>query len=370
MYAAIAGLQTHMQKMNVIGNNIANANTYGFKPGSTVFGETLYTANRNSTAGGAQYGGTNASQIGYGSKLASIDLNMGTGSYTPTGLNSDVYINGGGFLMVGPKPTDLQSGFASDPNDLLLTRVGRLAIDSDGYLVDGNGRCVYGFMPQGAEDTGAILMDGDDIQWDNFLRPIRVPAAVPEPEGNQGTQPPTGNTATTAQPGDAYYPTLENTGDLTYGDGMGADSARVLYNSATLSVDNSGLVTVTLKDTQKVVTVGVIAIGDVINPNGLTKANEGYFQIGGNSGKVSVGTVGQIVTGNLNTAESGITGVTQDPLTGTGETTLMTGGLEGSKTDVATEFADLITTQRGYQANTKIITVTDEMLAELINMKR
>ena len=88
MYAAIAGLQTHMQKMNVIGNNIANANTVGFKPGVTVFSESLYTAINNSTAGGNQYGGTNAAQIGYGSQLGTIDLNMTTGSYQPTGVNS------------------------------------------------------------------------------------------------------------------------------------------------------------------------------------------------------------------------------------------------------------------------------------------
>ena len=73
MYAAIAGLQTHMQKMNVIGNNIANANTYGFKPGVTSFSESMYTSISNSTAGGNEYGGTNASQIGYGSQVASIE---------------------------------------------------------------------------------------------------------------------------------------------------------------------------------------------------------------------------------------------------------------------------------------------------------
>ena len=57
-------------------------------------------------------------------------------------------------------------------------------------------------------------------------------------------------------------------------------------------------------------------------------------------------------------------------LTGAGSTTILSGGLESSKTDIATEFADLITTQRGFQANTKIITVTDEMLSDLVSMKR
>lgn len=117
MYAAIAGLQTHMQKMNVIGNNIANANTVGFKPGVTVFSESLYTAINNSTAGGNQYGGTNAAQIGYGSQLGTIDLNMTTGSYQPTGVNSHLYLNGNGFFLTGPKPDDAV-GYQPDPNDL------------------------------------------------------------------------------------------------------------------------------------------------------------------------------------------------------------------------------------------------------------
>ena len=103
MYAAIAGLQTHMQKMNVIGNNIANANTYGFKPGVTSFSESMYTSISNSTAGGNQYGGTNASQIGYGSQVASIDLNMTGGTYAPTGINSHLYLDGNGFFYGWPE---------------------------------------------------------------------------------------------------------------------------------------------------------------------------------------------------------------------------------------------------------------------------
>ena len=177
MYAAIAGLQTHMQKMNVIGNNIANANTYGFKPGVTSFSESMYTSISNSTEGGTQYGGTNASQIGYGSQVASIDLNMTGGTYAPTGINSHLYLNGNGFFMVGPKP-DETIGYVSDPNDLTLKRVGNFFLDSDGYLVDNNGYCVYGFMPQGNEN-GTIKMDGDNIEWDTCLRPIRLPVMSP-----------------------------------------------------------------------------------------------------------------------------------------------------------------------------------------------
>lgn len=117
------------------------------------------------------------------------------------------------------------------------------------------------------------------------------------------------------------------------------------------------------------ITVGIIPIGSVVNPNGLTKESDGYYKAGNNAGEVVVGTCGATVTGALNNNADA-----QDPnrieLTGAGKTQILSGGLESSKTDIATEFADLITTQRGFQANTKIITVTDEMLSDLVSMKR
>lgn len=362
MYAAIAGLQTHMQKMNVIGNNIANANTYGFKPGVTSFSESMYTSISNSTAGGTQYGGTNASQIGYGSQVASIDLNMSGGTYAPTGINSHLYLNGNGFFMVGPKPEDPKNGYAADPNDLTLKRVGNFFLDSDGYLVDSNGYCVYGFMPKG-EDDGSMAEDGDgNVQWDTCLRPIRLPVISPA-----------SNTTGDIKEGGALYPTVaEGTNALTYPadvNGTAVDEKkRVDVQSVNLSVDKNGLITAVTQD-NVAVTVGIIPIGSVINPNGLTKESDGYYKAGNNAGDVVVGTCGGAVSGDLNnnTNDANPDRIT---LTGAGDTQILSGGLESSKTDIATEFADLITTQRGFQANTKIITVTDEMLSDLVSMKR
>ena len=369
MYAAIAGLQTHMQKMNVIGNNIANANTVGFKPGVTVFSESLYTAINNSTAGGNQYGGTNAAQIGYGSQLGTIDLNMTTGSYQPTGVNSHLYLNGNGFFLTGPKPEN-GAEFQEDPNDLELTRVGQFSLDNDGFLVDANGHCVYGFMPKGDPTTGKLT---DPITWDGCLRPLRIPvAAPPKQDPNDTTMP---------DEGEAVYPTV-GAGNQGQGDNelqypaLGDDfdkNNRVDLQGINLSVDSNGVIVGTTQGGETV-TVGAIAVGSVINPNGLTKQNNGYYRAGGNAGDVTVGTCGQIVSGPngeniyLNNDEADAANAVA--ITGTGTTTIMSGGLESSKTDVATEFADLITTQRGFQANTKIITVTDEMLSDLVNMKR
>lgn len=361
MYAAIAGLQTHMQKMNVIGNNIANANTYGFKPGVTSFSESMYTSISNSTAGGAQYGGTNASQVGYGSKVSSIDLNMTGGTYAMTGVPSDLYLNGNGFFLVGPK-----SDGVIDPNKLTLKRVGDFGLDSEGFLVDSNGYCVYGFMPQGDPDTGELAYkDGtdDEILWDTCLRPIRVPLSSPGDPNDPDAKPTAGTPLYTR-------PTGEGVTTVTYPNIVGTDPEQYRMkdlNGLNMSVDNNGVVTLTTQDNQSVV-VGAIAIGSVINPNGLTKQSDGYYTAGNNAGDVTVGTCGQIVNQKLNNYADDVT--TAPDVTGVGPTQILSGGLEASKTDVATEFADLITTQRGFQANTKIITVTDEMLSDLVSMKR
>ena len=365
MYAAIAGLQTHMQKMNVIGNNIANANTYGFKPGVTSFSESMYTSISNSTEGGTQYGGTNASQIGYGSQVASIDLNMTGGTYAPTGINSHLYLDGNGFFMVGAKPGTAQ--YEDDPNNLTLKRVGNFSLDLDGYLVDNNGYCVYGFMPQGQAD-GSISTDANEnIIWDTCLRPIRLPVAAPSA--------PAGATATVDE-GTAIYPTLANPGaaagnTLTYPQQVNGSNVnendRINVQSVNLSVDQNGVITAVTQDGDPV-TVGIIPIGSVVNPNGLTKESDGYYKAGNNAGDVVVGTCGGVVSGGLNNMNVGTAGY--EAITGAGTTSILSGGLESSKTDIATEFADLITTQRGFQANTKIITVTDEMLSDLVSMKR
>lgn len=367
MYAAIAGLQTHMQKMNVIGNNIANANTYGFKPGVTSFSESMYTSISNSTAGGNEYGGTNASQIGYGSQVASIDLNMTGGTYAPTGINSHLYLDGNGFFMVGPKPDDPLNGYVADANDLTLKRVGNFFLDSDGYLVDNNGYCVYGFMPQGADDaSGEIKMNGDDIVWDTCLRPIRLPVMSPASDPNNPD----------IKEGGALYPQVaQGTNVLTYPGTITTATGTVPVNtkdrvdvqSVNLSVDQNGVITAVTQG-NIAVTVGVIPIGSVVNPNGLTKESDGYYTAGNNAGDVVVGTCGGVVSGGLNNIPAGGTGY--EAITGAGTTSILSGGLESSKTDIATEFADLITTQRGFQANTKIITVTDEMLSDLVSMKR
>lgn len=175
MYAAISGLKAHMSKLNVIGNNIANVNTHGYKSQRYIFHETLYTTSRGGSNGTTTVGGRNPAQIGYGSVTGTIDLDMSTSTYSP-GLASDLMIDGDGFLLTGSK--DLAN--IIDPQNpeslksLTLTRLGDLKIGPDGYLVNGTGEVVYGFL-----STGVDPVTGDPKMCDQLV-PIRVPRMYEE----------------------------------------------------------------------------------------------------------------------------------------------------------------------------------------------
>ena len=140
MYASVAGLKAHMQKLTVIGNNIANVNTQGYKKQRTVFRDSLYSMN--------------PSQLGYGSMVGSIDLNMSSSSYNP-GNPMDCALVGDGFFLVGSKDVEdsvnpmeynTDTFKAENLKSLNLTRVGDFSFKGDNYLTDAKGNIVYGFM--------------------------------------------------------------------------------------------------------------------------------------------------------------------------------------------------------------------------------
>lgn len=134
MYAGVAGMKANQTRMDVIGNNIANANTYGFKSSRATFRDMYYQQIRGASGGSATRGGTNPSMVGYGSQIASIDLLMTQTSFTSTGNPLDVAIAGEGFLQV------------MDPDgNIYYTKAGMLDIDpTTGALIDSNGNFVLG----------------------------------------------------------------------------------------------------------------------------------------------------------------------------------------------------------------------------------
>lgn len=310
MFTGVAGLKAHQQMMDVIGNNIANVNTYGYKAGSVTFQDAIYQSLKASTGGNTNangYGGQNPSQVGYGVEVGGISYDFGQGGAATTGFDLDCMISGTGFFIVGPMRTGgITVSADNDYSDLSnggvsFSRVGRFSVDNNGYLVDDNRNYIYGYpLADGVDAT-----DTEPTMDTSKIQPIRIPV---ETAGTGGT------------------------GDVLY-----------TINSYTIKADGT---VVGVTEDSKTVTLGQIALASVGNPNGLTKSSSFYYQPSGNSGSISVVPAG----GSTGSIESGC--------------------LEMAKVDLANEFANLILTQRGFQANSKIITVTDSMLEELVNMKR
>lgn len=316
MSAAIAGMKTHMQALSVVGNNIANVNTYGYKTQRITFKDSLYSTLSAGSAATDTAGGLNPQQLGYGCGVGTIDLNMTTGDLSPTGMATDCAIQGDGFFLVGAKGKEFDD--MEDVKGLDLTRVGNFEF-RDGYLVDKmSGNVVYGFISDRADHVDS-----------NTLQPIRLPL-----KGLDGSANYTGKPGT-------------NTEFIDY---------------ENLSIDANGKITCTNASsaTGEPVVVGYIALAKVENPSGLLHNDGPYYRVGEAAGDISLFVPKSAIDGNV---------AGKDLLKGS-ETGLMTSFLEGSGTDLATEFSNMIIYQRGYQANTRIISVTDSMLEELVNIKR
>lgn len=347
MGAGLAGMKAYMDALNVVGNNVANVNTYGYKAGRVTFKDSIYSTLTAGSGGTDTVGGTNPSQIGYGVNIGTIDLDMSSQSVESTGRDLDTAIVGDGFFLVGDK-----NGVNVDSLEgLTLTRVGDFRFDQDGYLTDGAGNIVYGFLTANTTTAGGTKFDdeagpnGDKISTN--LVPIRLPMADKDD-------------------GSTIFPGVN--ADGTNNKDFGTDSSGECIQYENLTIDANGKITCTNKNTKEPLTVGYIALGSVPNPNGLTHTQGPYFEAGSSSGDLTISAPGSAVTGYLNNGEAG---TTQDLMLAAGSgTTLMNGYLETSGTDLATEFANMIIYQRGYQANTRIVSVTDTMLEELVNMKR
>lgn len=301
MNAAIAGLKSHQTKMDVLSNNIANVNTWGYKTRTTNFQDALYSNSINGSSGKTEIGklgGINTSQIGYGDTVSSISTNFSTGSGQYTGNPLDCMIDGTAFFIVGPYRDTAQTPIGNDAIDtsgLFLSRVGIFQPDSNGYLVDNTGNYVYGYSAT-TDDQGTVTINSDT------LVPIRIPD---KPNTNPAER----------------------------------------YSIQTWTIGTDGTI-VGVDETNMPITIGQIAVASIENPSGLEQNNGYLYKIGANAGNV-LAMQTTSATGNIKS-----------------------NFLEMSNVDLASDIATMITTQRGYQANTKIITVTDEMLEQLVNMKR
>ena len=436
MIAGVAGLKAHQSKMDVIGNNIANVNTWGFKGYSYNFKDSMYTNSINSSGGsvvaGAS-GGRNASQVGYGSQLSSISNVFESGAPSPSANPMDCMIDGTGFFLVG----NMVNGSFTNVKEsgLNLSRVGIFRVDENGYLVDDQRSYVYGYAVQegtGIPETPATAASKTfkkiEIKFDDKAKPmtieiggekVELSAKIKSENDMEAAIQEWVTYVTNSQNQDKLahqdeyanvkidFSGVGRTGDATQGytwtaqlkitskvtgvDSMdNVDAIEILLGAnveedttktvdgktwepgipaiytdelSTIKIPNdpaTGLPyeldnysisedgTVTGVDKQnRVIPIGKVAIVSVQNPNGLEKTDGYYYKIGENAGEVNHEAPGSGPAGSI-----------------------LGSYLEMANVDLANEFSNIITTQRGFQANSKIITVTDEMLQELVNMKR
>ena len=460
LYSGVSGLKNHQTRMDVIGNNISNVNTYGFKSERVSFQDMISQTMAGAAEPKDNVGGVNPKQVGLGMMVASIDKLMTQGSLQSTGKDTDVAIQGEGFFIV------------ADGDKKFYTRAGNFDVDKEGNLVNpSNGMKVQGWNAQLDARQNAFISTAG--QTDGIKIPLyskepaketsfvqfksnlnSTVAAVPASATDQERY----GMITAADPSkrrghmtsinvyddqgkehslqlflwkadqnkwtasvsmtDADQLTVDVTGpegqntaiagnkrfDLTFtpdgrltsvSDGVDAKNQGLLtanvgfripgnpeVRTIELRLGEAGLVegitqfssTFTTKaveqdgytmgymesfkiDASGVVTgvysngaqkpLAQIALANFANPEGLVKSGENNFVVSNNSGAAIVG-------------ESGIGGLGK----------INSGFLEMSNVDLADQFTDMIVTQRGFQANSKSITTADQLLQELLTLKR
>ncbi|PZF59636.1 flagellar hook protein [Curtobacterium sp. MCSS17_008] len=387
LYSGISGLRSHQQMLDVTGNNIANVNTVGFKSSSTVFQDTLSQMTQG--AGGPQtgIGGTNPAQIGLGVQVAGVSTNFAQGSAQATGKATDLMISGDGFFVT-------RLG-----NDTVYSRAGAFDFDADGRLVTTDGKIVQGYSAtNGVVNAGGQL--GDIVlPLDAAAPAVRTRSATVT--GNLPSETAVGGTrvreATVYDAAGAEHEltltytrtatgwtvagndgqggtgtgtlTFNASGRLTAGGSMTVNGITVDMTQLTgfaaldtasiasqdgsaagslqgYSIAKDGTVTGTFSNGASLA-IGRIALATFANPAGLEKTGASGYRATANSGQAAVGAPGEPGVGQL-----------------------ASGTLEMSNVDLSQEFTNLIVAQRGFQANARIITTSDEVLQELTNLKR
>ena len=424
LYSGISGLHAHQQMMDVTGNNIANVNTVGYKASVVQFQDTL--SQMIGAAGAPQngQGGTNPAQVGLGVRNAGIMSNWSQGSQETTGRAGDMMIQGDGFFIARSGNEDLYTragSFSFDANGKLVTATGEAVQGwtANNGVVNAAGKPGDIIMPLGAtitpKATSAITLKGN-LSSDDVPDPLNptnsgtnyvttIPIKVYDAQGSTHSVMATfhrtandnsANTSTwtvdftrddPANPGTPITvgtqqtlnfqngkstdgsgnPVTKLTGIGTAPDGpydvdvtditsfSGLSDARVFDTDGQTAGALTSL-SYTVSDTGQIIGVysnglkqelGQIAMATFKNVNGLEKTGDSMYRSTVNSGYAQVGQPG-----------------------GAGMGQVISGALEMSNVDLAQEFTNLVIAQRGFQANSRVITTSDELLQELVSMKR
>jgi flagellar hook protein FlgE len=416
---SLSGLNANQQKLNVIGNNLANLNTIGYKTSSIAFSDLV-----SESVGGSS---VNPMQIGLGVTTGSISPNFAQGGFDTTGVPTHVALDGNGFFVVG------------HGEELSFTRAGNFSFDSSGKLITADGLAVQGFTTVDPA-TGEIMANGQ--LSDIVIPPGTLLSGTPTTEvqtvTNLNSEAVVGETFSSAiqivdSLGSVHVATITYTNtaagqwdyDITVpgeelAGGTAGTPASLLTAPGSVAFDSNGVLTsvdgvtppadVTITTPawangaaatsfvwDLILPTGAATLsgftGDsntsVSNSNGssagsidsLTINREGEIVAAFGAGKTRV--VGQLAVATFNNPQGlqkiganrfGVSDVAGLPNIGAagvgGRGAVLGNTLEQSNVDIAQEFTQMILAQRGYQANSKSITVADEVLMDTLQMKR
>ena len=389
LYSGISGLRAEQTMLDVTGNNIANVNTVGFKSSSVQFEDTLsQTISAAGLPTGAK-GGINPNQVGLGVRVGGIATSLVQGSQQTTGNNMDEMISGDGYFLT-------KSG-----GENLYTRNGSFHWDSQGRLSTADGGLVQGWSAaNGVIQTG---MQPSTISIANQVAPAKQTTSATL-AGNLPSGAKVGDsferdiTVYTADGSEktlaaTFTATAPNTWNYSIDDGTGTPVTGTLQTGGASVTATAGSTTPTIDgitvDLSKLSGYAGITSVSITGQNGnkagtllsTTMGADGTLTGTFSNGttiplaKLAVATfanpAGLERSGSSTLRQSINSGAAQ--LTGAGEGKagdIVAGALEMSNVDLSQEFTNLIVAQRGFQANARIITTSDEILQELTQLKR
>jgi len=331
--SGVSGLRSHQIRMDVIANNIANVNTTSFKAGRVNFHEMLSQDIRGASASTLGVSAINPAQVGLGVQVSAIDAMFTQGAFLATNRVTDLGVDGNGFFALG-KIKEVDAAEADFTyyiqkedgtwaarhfkiEEKYYTRDGTFYIDKDGFLVSSTGYVVLGKVRQ-------VTVDADS-----------KPTGFAEDGGDPLYR----------KAGDADGDPADDPAPINLLEALEASFPDQNFSLETIKIDRHG--NVVLNGNTEIIEAPQIQVDNYPHPEGLVRMGENVYAMPNNDVTIHWGT----------------------PDTG-GRGKVVSGVLEMSNVDLSVEFANMITTQRGYQASARVITVSDEMLGELINLKR
>ncbi|MBE6059780.1 MAG: flagellar hook-basal body complex protein [Clostridium sulfidigenes] len=348
MYSGISGLGANQKKLDVIGNNVANSGTTSFKSSSVTFQDSMYQSYKGASGPGLNLGGVNPSRVGMGVSIQSIVTNMAQGSLQPTGRPYDVAVDGTGYFIVakgkenGTITVNADQSMESTTLESFYTRDGSFKVDSKGNLLNSNGYRIMGYAISDGTATsplGGIVnyVDGESENLNanqNELVALKIPETVSKLVTDKDGNPEVG------------------------ADGK-PTGRREDVRIQGFSIENDGLIKAVLADGSTTV-LGQVAMASFTNNEGLEQKGNNMYSPSANSGN-PLARVGKYT-------DKAALGGREDNGKAYGQ--VLNGFLEMSNVDLSAQFTDMIVATRSFQACGKIITTADEILQELVNLKR